>query len=424
MSMIGHARRPAQASLDMTQAQARTDITRAASEPGDHEPRLDDRGACMAHDIMNALSVMGLQSRRLGERLARLQLHGEKRFADTLADSAGFVSALMRELVGLTRQEPTGPGPSPERLMLGDLVKAVLGRATFTAEGERLRLTVEGEPVVSGQAGQIERVLRNLVQNAVEHSPAGSAIDVRVGVRGALALVTVSDRGAGLTGQEASYVFEKHRRSPAGRTPGGQGLGLYICRQIIEAHHGRIGVISRPGTGSRFFFLLPLDRSEPAKGWGRAGPSGPRAATGPPSGLRVLLADDDPEAISALLALLGDRELDVSGATHAGQALALAAAHPPDVAVLDLEMPDTDGLTLLRRLRDRQPFLPAVIMSGYGPDDPDIAAACRAPDTAHLGKPFDIERLLGLLGRLWADRAVPVAAMSGGPGTVVGMGPE
>jgi hypothetical protein len=96
MSMIGHARRPAQASHDMTQAQARTDITRAASEPGDHEPRLDDRGACMAHDIMNALSVMGLQLRRLGERLARLQLHGEKRFAERIARSPGGMADLSR----------------------------------------------------------------------------------------------------------------------------------------------------------------------------------------------------------------------------------------------------------------------------------------------------------------------------------------
>jgi CheY-like chemotaxis protein len=253
---------------------------------------------------------------------------------------------------------------------------------------------------------RIERVLVNLVQNALKYSPHDSPIVVRVGARGRTAVVSVVDRGPGLTAEEVSYVFDKYRRTPTAEQRDGLGLGLYISRKIVEAHRGRIGVDPGPGPGSTFHFDLPLDLHEQE--------ALPRTITLEPKledrcadrlrGLRVLLVDDERNAVSALVSLLGEEGLDVSGATSGEQALAIAKASAPDVAVIDVEMPGMSGLSLLTRLRERQPDLPAVIMSGYTAHHPAIAQAREANGAAYVGKPVDIDELIHTLGRLFAAR--------------------
>jgi CheY-like chemotaxis protein len=210
-------------------------------------------------------------------------------------------------------------------------------------------------------------------------------------------VVSVTDRGPGLAPEERAYVFDKYRRaSSAGKTEG-LGLGLYISRKIIEAHGGEVGVDSAPGQGARFFLRLPRIAAAPTSVAGR--PVAP-ARHDELRGLKVLLVDDEANAVAALAALLGDEGLDVTSATSGERALTLAGARRPDVAVIDVQMPGMSGLTLLERLRHDDPGLRAVIMTGHLPDHAGIAEARARGGVAYVGKPVDLDELLRTLGQL------------------------
>jgi PAS domain S-box-containing protein len=178
------------------------------------------------------------------------------------------------------------------------------------------------------------------------------------------------------------------------------GLGLYISQKIIKAHDGLIGVDGASGTGSRFFFELPI-----------AGDARPRDAV-PLTldvsadkvrerlrGVRVLIVDDEPIAVSALGELLRDEGMLVSTATTGAQALGCIEPDPPDAAVLDVEMPGMSGLVLLQRLRERLPHLPAVFMTGYMPHHAGIAKARVETGAGYISKPVDVDELLRALVR-------------------------
>jgi signal transduction histidine kinase len=105
---------------------------------------------------------------------------------------------------------------------------------------------------------RIERVVANLLDNALKYTPVDAPISVSARREGDAATISVADSGPGLTAAEIANLFEPYRRGGAARGRSGTGLGLYVSKQIVEAHGGRIGVESVTGVGARFFFALPL----------------------------------------------------------------------------------------------------------------------------------------------------------------------
>jgi PAS domain S-box-containing protein len=132
------------------------------------------------------------------------------------------------------------------------------------AEKAGLRLEVSAQPVpLRADPDRIVQVLTNLMANAVKFAPAGTAVRVSSEPREAEAVLRVADEGPGIPPAERGRIFERFRQAHSDiRTRGGMGLGLYICRGIVEQHGGRIGVESAPGQGSTFWFTLPV-RKEP-----------------------------------------------------------------------------------------------------------------------------------------------------------------
>ena len=109
---------------------------------------------------------------------------------------------------------------------------------------------------------RVIQVLTNLVANAIKFTPAGGAVEVTAGVDGDRMRVTVRDTGVGIPANELSKLFQRFSQLDMSvtRQSGGTGLGLSICKALVEAHGGEIGVTSEPGTGSTFWFALPLQR--------------------------------------------------------------------------------------------------------------------------------------------------------------------
>jgi CheY-like chemotaxis protein/anti-sigma regulatory factor (Ser/Thr protein kinase) len=278
-------------------------------------------------------------------------------------------------------------------------------RPTLTAKALRLRtdIDLDADIVVGGDAGRLRQVVWNLLSNAIKFTPPGGAIDVGVKRAGDAIEVSVRDSGVGIDAAFLPHVFERFRQaeSSPSRQHGGLGLGLAIVRHLVEAHGGTVSVSSDgPGSGAVFVFRLPLDGVKP-----RMLPpvAAKRAALPGITGLRILIADDDADARDVLKMLLEAYGTEVVTVASATAALAAMAATAFDALIADIGMPNEDGYSLMRSIRklphDAAARIPAIAVTAYASlreRDDAIAAGF----TAHLGKPFDPDRLIATLAEL------------------------
>ncbi len=212
----------------------------------------------LVHDLRNPLTTIGLDLEllraRLGEQdssrltgaLARItrNIHFLDRMVQDVLDSSAHDAGQL-----VLRREPTE---------LRALLERVLARTLAERDRGRVFLEAAGSISISIDALRIERVVENLIHNALKFAPRASRIVVSLDVLEAGARVSVLDTGPGMTAEESSYAFDKYRRAAGARLHEGHGLGLYVCKEIVEAHGGRIGVESVRGVGSSFFFELPV----------------------------------------------------------------------------------------------------------------------------------------------------------------------
>jgi len=149
---------------------------------------------------------------------------------------------------------------------LSRLAAEVVAQLGSVEDRERIRVLAPGPgPLVSADAARIERVLMNLLQNALKYSPAESPVELEVRQAAGEAVVGVIDHGAGIPLDQLPRLFQRFSRvGGAEAGPGGFGLGLYIARLIVEAHGGRVWVESEVGISSRIGFALPLDGTSSA----------------------------------------------------------------------------------------------------------------------------------------------------------------
>ena len=174
-------------------------------------------------------------------------------------DDGDRLARLSRDLLDLSRLETGQRPPQLAPVATAGLVDAAVEplRRQMEARGLTLKVEVPAElPPVSADHAQIERVLSNLIANAMRATPAGGRIVVSAAPRPGEVAVTVADTGTGIPSEYLSRIFEPFVQVPDG-PKGGAGLGLAICRRIVEAHGGQISVASTPGHGSAFTFTLP-----------------------------------------------------------------------------------------------------------------------------------------------------------------------
>lgn len=368
----------------------------------------DNLLAVVSHDLRTPLSVISNTATLLlrsppdaGE--AHRQLEIIKRAAELVS---GLVEDLLQAATigaGHFTTEPRVEDPA----QLVDECMQLLGQTLAKRSLRFERQVAPALPLVRCDRRRVLQVFSNLVANAVKFTPAGGLIRVLAEPEKGAVRFSVSDTGCGIPKDQLPQLFDRYWRGQS-KSWEGAGLGLFIAKTIVESHGGRLWVESEPGVGSTFAFTLPLapSREAGASAPGADAPAPVAQDAGDPGarleGLRVLLVDDEANALSALGLLLGDAGLVVSEATSGEQALVEAAARRPDVVVLDVEMPGMSGLVLLQRLRERFPGLPAVIMSGYMQQHAGIEEAQASTGAAYIAKPVDVDELLRMLVQLFA----------------------
>jgi len=207
----------------------------------------------VSHDLRSPLT--GIRTAVGALRSETLTLTPEDRTAllETIDVDSARLNRLVDDLLDLSRLEAGGAAPAPELWALDDLV-----REAVDALGARDRVEIAGEsPLVNVDGTQLQRVLANLIENALKYSPPGSAVHVRITATRKEAIVRVVDQGPGLPEYELDRIFEPfYRRS--GDTRAGAGLGLAIARGFAAANGGRLWAESRPGQGTTFAVALPV----------------------------------------------------------------------------------------------------------------------------------------------------------------------
>ena len=306
-------------------------------------------------------------------------------FFRLIDEQADHMRSLIRDLLDAGSIEAGTLSVTPEPSDVKDLVDQA--RTTFLSGGSRHAVLIDlppDLPRLMADRPRIEQVLNNLLANAARHSPESSPIRIAAQLDDVHVAISVSDEGRGLSAEELPRLFQKYsgRHGEGERGLRGTGLGLAICKGLVEAHGGRIWAASGGvGQGARFTFSVPV-----------AGEAGDRAAAEDARAhpgrerTRILVVDDDPQALRSMRETLEDAGYDPIVTGDSRDLSRILRAENPQLVLLDLMLPETDGLELMEtvpELADR----PVIFISAYGRDE-TIARALEAGAADYIVKPF------------------------------------
>jgi PAS domain S-box-containing protein len=278
---------------------------------------------------------------------------------------------------------------------LGSVVESAISvvRPSAEAKGIDIRFLTRSVLSVRGDAARLRQVFWNLLSNAIKFTPAGGVVDVEVRQNEETAEVIVGDNGQGIEAKFLPHVFDRFRQADASitRQHGGLGIGLSIVASIVDAHGGTVRAESEGlGRGARFVVSLPLLAGGEAKIAPARGDGDGRDSL---SGARVLVVDDDAATRRVIVATLEAAGADARPCSTAAEAHTLLSEWHPDVLISDLAMPDEDGYSLIRRIREAGHMLPALAITAYVRPE-DEARVREAGFEHHVAKPFDPQELI------------------------------
>ena len=315
---------------------------------------------------------------------------------------------LISDLLDVARIQTGSLSVSPGPAALAGLVDEA--KSTYLSGGGRNNIRIEippGLPAVMADGRRIVQVIGNLLSNASRHSPESSAILITAELEGLYVRVSVIDAGRGIPADRLPHLFRKFSRFDVEDQGGDTGLGLAICKGIVEAHGGRIWAESDgPGFGARFTFTLPANGQAAAalaeESSGSAVGSH-RAASEPP---RVLAVDDDPQTLRYVRDVLSKAGYAVTVTADPEEVPRLIKEDLPDLVLLDLMLPGTDGIELMETVRDTAE-VPVIFLSAYGQDQV-IARAFQRGAADYIVKPFSPTELAARIQAAMRRQAAPV----------------
>ena len=343
----------------------------------------------VSHELRTPLtSIRGSASTML-EASSDLAPAEISQFLRIIVDQADNMRELIDNLLDMALIETGSLPVNPEPVEVVRLVDRA--RNTFLSAGGRSRLDIDlapDLPLVMADRRRVVQVICNLLTNAARNSPDSSAIRVGADREGVHVAIFVADEGRGIPLDEMPRLFRKFSHGEA-RDPDDAGLGLAICKGIVEAHGGRIWADSDgPSLGARFTFTLP-SMEDPAVEYA-APPARSRRGAG--GGAPILVVDDDPHTLRQVRSALSKADYDPIVTAEPDAALALVAEHRPRLALLDVMLPGYNGIDLMKDIFSIAD-VPVVFLSAYGQHE-TISNAFDSGASDYIVKPFTATELV------------------------------
>jgi signal transduction histidine kinase len=370
-------------------------LERQMAQMAEDDRRKDEFLAILAHELRNPLQPLQTAvelmehapTEPVPERVRGIiqrQVHHIGRLVDDLLDVARFQTGKLD-----LRREP---------LSLQDVVVEAVNDSRSSADARDHTVTVHGEstsPRVFGDPLRLVQVLTNLLSNAIKYTNPGGTIDVRWGTVDGNAFVRITDNGRGIPSALLPRIFDmfvQERTTPDGK--GGLGLGLGLVKRLVELHNGSVHASSQgPDHGATFEVRLPLaDDNAVVKLRTRCAKSGPNERP-----LRAVVCDDAADLRELVADLLRMKGHDVTVVEDGPSAVRVITSEKPDVALIDIGLPDMDGYEVARTLRrDMSHRVRLIAMTGYG-QATDRVAALAAGFDAHIVKPASADKIMRAL---------------------------
>ena len=385
--------------MDVTQRQQLEADLRAQSERlAEADRRKNEFLSMLGHElrnplapVRNALDLLSLSDDDPATLAwARQVIDRQTRHLERLVHDLLDVARITRGIIALDL----------DRLDLNFLVHEALLVVDdqMRAFGHQVTLELPPQAVwLQGDATRLVQVLTNVLQNAAKYTDPGGTIQVSVRVERDNAVLVLDDNGQGIEPSEIPGLFDAFTQGPRSlaRAEGGLGLGLTLVKKLVGLHRGDVTIHSvGPGFGCRVTLRFPLSIEPAQEEQGNPGADEPAGAA--LAGKKVLLVDDNEDLLDATTQVLNALGHEVLAVSTGGEALAMAQTESPDLMLLDIGLPDIDGIEVARRLSKmpQRQALRLIAVSGYG-------ASTLGKDAAlfdeHLLKPVDLTQLRRLL---------------------------
>ena len=354
----------------------------------------DDFLAALSHELRTPLNaILGWIS------ILRTSPNADlTRGLDVIYRNAKAQTRLVDELLDASRIESGKMALDFKETSLAAAVQAAVDTIVPTASDRSITVKVSGtsDAKVWGDPARLQQVFWNLLANAVKFTEGGGAIDVSMRSSATEAVIAVRDSGIGIPRDALPFVFERFRQANAETTKRyrGLGLGLSLARQLTQMHGGRITAASDgPGRGSTFTVYLPLLGAMKRT----PDPPGPSTASTVLSGVRIVVVDDDPDALEVVSKVLKLCGAEVIGVASAQRALDHLRRGRVSLLISDIAMPDQDGFWLLEQVRrqsqERGGDIPAIALSAFADVNTQMRVSS-AGFAAYLSKPLHPDSLV------------------------------
>ena len=359
----------------------------------------DEFLATLSHELRTPLSSILGWTRLLGG--GKLDGETSTRAIETIERNARAQAQLINDLLDVSRIVAGKLQFDIRPVDLTKVISAAIDAVSPAAHAKEISLDFSHDnryTSVLGDADRLQQVVWNLISNAVKFTPSKGLVLIKLKEDDGQAIIEVTDTGQGIDPEFLPFVFERFRQADGSSTRkhGGLGLGLAIVRHLVEMHGGSVTVSSEgTGKGSTFTISMPLStiRSIESNNNATANKAEGNGLKLPSlSGLKVLLVDDEADALEMLETLLSMCGAQVKTTTRASDALCEVKDWSPDVLVSDIGMPGEDGYALINKVRDLPAEeggqVPAIALTAYARDE-DQRRAINEGFQLHLSKPVE-----------------------------------
>ena len=372
----------------------------------------DEFLATLSHELRTPLNAIAGYARLM--QAGFVSPEKQRHAVDTIVRNTSSLAQMIEDVLDVSRIVSGKVRLNVQPVEMSTVVREAVETAQPAADAKTIRLVVIADPrdtLVSGDPDRLRQVLWNLCANAIKFSDRGGRVEVRLERVNSQVVLTVTDNGIGIDPDFLPHLFERFSQADAGtdRRHGGLGLGLAICRHLVELQGGRISARSDgPGHGSTFRVELPLRSvhasADVAIGHHPITPTESHETQIPELiGIQILVVDDDPDSLALSRDILEMTGASVITADSGQDALVKLHRNRANVLIADLGMPTMDGFALIAQVRASEDAgireIPAAALTAFARSE-DRVRVMQSGFEVHLSKPIDPAELLATVASL------------------------